>query len=101
MTSRNSFVSRRDANKPGPSGMSRNDAFSQPERWGGKNCLLPVDVSIVQEIKEAMGGDSILEFVTPEFSERAQAAYDSLGVMDLNTENVWHVFRDLLPLVFP
>ena len=47
-----------------------------------------------------MGGDEILEFVSAEFSQRAQAAYDTLGVVDLNLENVWHVFCGLYPLVF-
>lgn len=44
---RNSFKSRKDNNKAGPSGMSRNTAFSMPEEWGGKNCLLPVDVAVI------------------------------------------------------
>ena len=80
--------------------MSRNEAFSLPESWGGRNCLLKVDMAIIRELKEAMGGDKILEFVSAEFSQRAQAMYDMLGVMDLNIENVWHVFSDLYPLVF-
>ena len=80
--------------------MSRNEAFSLPESWGGRNCLLKVDMAIIRELKEAMGGDEILEFVSAEFSQHAQAMYDTLGVMDLNIENVWHVFSDLYPLVF-
>ena len=72
---RNSFKSRKDNDKPGPSGMSRNHAFSMPEQWNGKNCLLPVDVAIIQEIKKEMGGDEILEFVSQEFSECAETTY--------------------------
>ena len=81
--------------------MSRNDAFSLPESWGGRDCLLPVDVKVIQDIKAAMGGDSILDFVAPEFSEVAQAAFDTLGITDLSPENVWHIFRALYPIVFP
>jgi hypothetical protein len=91
---------RNDNEKAGPSGMSRNEAFSLPESWGGRNCLLKVDMTIIGELKEAMGGDEILDFVSKEFSERAQAAYDSLGVDDLNIENVWYVFGDLYRLMF-
>ena len=91
---------RKDNEKAGPSGMSCNEAFSFPENWGGRNCLLEVDVAIIRELKNAMGGDEILEFVSAEFSQHAQAAYDTLGVVDLNSENVWYVFRDLYPLVF-
>lgn len=91
---------RKDNEKEGPSGMSRNEAFSLPENWGGRDCLLKVDVAVIRELKEAMGGDEMLEFVSAEFSQRAQAAYDTLGVVDLDLENVWHVFCDLYPLVF-
>lgn len=100
MELRNSTRVRKDNNKPGPSGMSRNDAFSLPETWGGRNCLLPVDVDVIREIKEAMGGDALLEFVSAEFSERAQAAYDSLAITELTFENVWNVFEAMLPLLY-
>ena len=100
MDFRNGVRMRNDNEKVGPSGMSRNEAFSLPESWGGRNCLLEVDLAVIRELKEAMGGDEILEFVGAEFSQRAQAAYDTLGIMDLNLENVWHVFSDLYPLVF-
>jgi hypothetical protein len=100
MDFRNGARMRNDNEKEGPSGMSRNDAFSLPESWGGRNCLLQVDLAVVRELKGAMGGDEILEFVSVEFSQHAQAAYDTLGIEDLNFENVWHVFRDLYPLVF-
>jgi hypothetical protein len=91
---------RTDKQKPGPSGMSRNEAFSMPEQWGGRNCLLPIDVNIIREIKDAMGGDSFLEFTTPEFSAQCEAAYNSLGISKLTAENVWHVFQALYPLVY-
>lgn len=101
MAFRNGARMRKNKNKPGPSGMSRNEAFSLPEKWGGRNCLLPVDVEVVREIKEAMGGDALLDFVVPEFAARAQRAYDSLDIQTLTLENVWHVFQALMPLIFP
>jgi hypothetical protein len=91
---------RKDNEKAGPSGMSRNEAFSLPESWGGRNCLLEVDMAVIAELKEAMRGDGILDFVSAEFSQRAQAAYDTLGVNDLNIENVWYVFGKLHYLMF-
>lgn len=101
MKERNGFKSRKDTTKAGPSGMSRNTAFKFPEKWGGKDCLLPVDVNVIREIKKEMGGDQLLAFSTPEFAKSAEAAYESLNVQDLTFENVWPVFRDLYPLVFP
>ncbi|KAG6836604.1 hypothetical protein H0H93_006154 [Arthromyces matolae] len=100
MEERNSFKSRKDKSKPGPSGMSRETAFKFPERWGGGNRIMPVDINVIREIKQAMGGDQLLDFATPEFSERAEAAYDSLQVQDLTFENVWPVFRELYSLIF-
>ena len=47
---------RKDNEKEGPSGMSQNEAFSLPENWGGRDCLLKVDVAVIRELKEAMGG---------------------------------------------
>lgn len=99
MAFRNGVRMRKQKEKPGPSGMSRNEAFSMPEKWGGRNCLLPVDVEVVRQIKEEMGGDSLLAFVTDDYSQQAQAAYDTLGVEKLTLENVWDVFQALLPLV--
>jgi hypothetical protein len=92
---------RTNKSKHGPSGISRNEAFSLRSSWGGRNCLLPVDVKVIREIKETMGGDALLEFTTAEFSERAQAAYDTLNISQLNAENIWYIFRALYPLVFP
>lgn len=100
MEFRNGVPMQKDNQKPGPSGMSCNEAFSLPEQWGGRNCLLPVDVGVIREIKEAMGGDALLDFTTPEFSARAQDAYYSLYIVQLTLENVWHVFQSLYPLVF-
>ena len=80
--------------------MSRNEAFSLPGSWEGRDCLLKIDTAVVQELKEAMGGDKILDFVSVDFAEHAQAMYDTLGVVDLNLGNVWYIFRDLYPLIF-
>jgi hypothetical protein len=100
MDFRNGARMRLDKTKAGPSGMSRNEAFSLPENWGGRDCLLPVDVNVIRELKEAMGGDDILEFVSEEFAERAQAAYNSLHIRNLTAENVWYIFRELCTLLY-
>lgn len=100
MDFRNGARMRKDKNKPGPSGMSRNEAYFNPASWGGRNCLMPVDVEVVREIKEAMGGDELLAFTSAEFEQRAQVVYDSLDIPELTFENVWHVFSVMLPLLF-
>ena len=80
--------------------MSRNEAFALPEKWGGRDCLLPVDIKMVQKLKEMLGGEALLQFTTDEFSTFAQAAYDELGIQHLTRLNIWDVFVAMLPLVF-
>ncbi|KIM46705.1 hypothetical protein M413DRAFT_440291 [Hebeloma cylindrosporum] len=99
---RNGVRMRRDNNKAGPSGCSRNTAFTLHENYGLVDCLLPIpDMSVIHELKEAMGGDKLLDFVEPCFAVRCDAAYESLAISELTFENVWEVFQDLFPLVFP
>jgi hypothetical protein len=91
---------RKDKTKPGPSGMSRNQAFSLPEEWNGRNCLLKIeDIGSIKTLKEELGGDELVSFSTPEFSVRAQKVYDFLDIRDLTFENVWIVFKEMLPLL--
>jgi len=100
----NAYKSRKDHNKIGPSGCSRNNVFLSPENYGLKNCLFPLteeQVAIVREIKEAMGGEKLIAFVSEEFDACAEAAYLSLEVLDLTFSNVWHVFQSLLILLSP
>ena len=98
---RNNILMRKQTEKPGPSGMSRDTAFSLPELWGGRNCLLPVDVAVVEQMKADMGGDALIAFSTPEFTAWAEEVYDSLGIQELTKDNVWDIFTAMLPLVFP
>jgi hypothetical protein len=98
---RNAVKIRSQHEKPGPSGMSRNEAFSLFEDWGGKDYLLKIPVDVVRTMKADLGGEALLEFTGPEFSQRAQAVLDSLRPVALTLENAWKIFRVMLPLVFP
>ncbi|KAM6499101.1 hypothetical protein JOM56_004609 [Amanita muscaria] len=101
MEFQNGCMMRKDKEKPGSSGMSRNQAFSLPEMWGGRDCLLGLtdkNLSVIQELKAWLGGDKLVSFSKPEFSARAQEAYNSLAIVDLTFENVWGVFTAMLPL---
>ncbi|KAJ7208423.1 hypothetical protein B0H12DRAFT_1205974 [Mycena haematopus] len=101
---RNGVPIRKQKNKPGPSGikaMSRNEAFTTFESWGGVDCLLPVDRDVIRQMKEDLGGEELIAFTTPQFSERAEEAFQTLGVNELTQQNAWDVFQTMLPLVFP
>jgi hypothetical protein len=59
---------RKDKTKPGPSGMSQNQAFSLPGDWNGWNCLLKIeDLSIIKKLKEELGGDELVSFSTSQY----------------------------------
>lgn len=86
---------RKQRNKPGPSGGTRNDFFDLHEKWNLRNCLLEVDVDIIREIKEKMGGDEVMDFVPQEYAAQAQAKFESLDVTKITLENAWEVFVEM------
>ncbi|KAF5319802.1 hypothetical protein D9611_012894 [Ephemerocybe angulata] len=98
---RNAAKMRKNHEKLGPSGCSRNDAFENYEAWGGQDLLQSVDVERIRELQSMLGGEDLIKFVPDEFAARAQAAYDMLGIQSLRMENVWAVFSALYPIVFP
>ncbi len=100
MEFRNGVRMRKDKNKAGPSGCSRNDAFSLHEKYGLANCLMEVDVEVIREMKQQLGGDAILSFVSMEFATRADIVYTSLNIQALSMDNVWEVFQLMLPQLF-
>ncbi|CAK5276431.1 unnamed protein product [Mycena citricolor] len=98
---RNNSAVRKQKAKPGPSGFSRNIAYTLYEQWGGVDCKLVVDMNLIREQKALLGGDTLLEFTTLEFSQRAQAVFVTLGEVPLSMESGWTLFQVMLPDVFP
>ena len=100
---RNSAKRRKDKKKTGgPNGLSRDDAFNHPEKWGGRDCLLPVDRDVVKAIRDKICVDgSIFDFVSKDFAERAEAAFGQLGVQEATPQNGWHIFKDILSILYP
>ena len=95
---------RKDKNKAGPSGDSRNNMYLMPEKWGGKDYLQPLtdsDMTIIRELKEATGGPELIQFVTPSYVTRAEEVYKSLNVVELNFDNIWTVFKHMLSIMYP
>lgn len=94
----NSHVVRYDSKKFLPSGVSPNVSFHNPEAYNGEiDCLQPVNVGLVQQLMKDLGGESLIQFVTPEYAAHAQAVFDSFRITRLSFENVWAVFQEMLP----
>jgi hypothetical protein len=97
----NNHVVRKVNGKVLPSGVSPNVAFALPEQYGGENHLQPVDKMSVQRLMDVIGGEEIIQFVSAEYASHAREIYDSLHIEKLTMHNVWIVFEDMLPLMYP
>lgn len=83
--------------------MSRGEAFTLPHLWDGINCLLPLrpdQLDIVEEIMQAMGGSELLEFNSRAFRTQAEHVYNTLHISKLTYLNVWHVFGEMIALMY-
>ena len=46
---------------------------------------------------EDIGGEKLIQFVTPEYAVHAQEVYDQLNIEKLSFDNVWFVYSAMLP----
>lgn len=92
---------RKDARKllPSGKGITPNHIYSFPKDYGLKDQLIPVDCNLIRELKLQLGGDSLLNFVPPEFAELAFTAYEKLGSPAVSIHNAWEVFVQIVPHV--
>ena len=95
----NSHVIRLDRTKSNPSGVSPNVAYELFEEYGGEDCLQHVDSKVIYALMEELGGEELIMFVSREYAVRAQAVLNTLGLRNLNLQNIWHVFSAMLPLM--
>ena len=90
---------RYDRNKRLPSGVSPNEVYALPGKWGLQDCLRPVDVSLIPGMKESLGGEALLKFVDDEYDSLAWAAYAHIGSPPITRHNIWDIFKAMLPCV--
>ena len=93
----NSHPVRYDCKKKLPSGVSPDVAYALYREYGAEDCLQPVDPDIVQKLMDDIGGEDLIRFVPIEYATRAQEVFQSLNIPKLSFENVWEVFRMMLP----
>ncbi|TBU22809.1 hypothetical protein BD311DRAFT_675229 [Dichomitus squalens] len=97
-TSLNNHKPRRVAGKLIPTGVAPNIAYTMPESYGGQpGGLQPVDIKLIDELMEDLGGEDLIWFVSREYEAHAEQVYASLGVGELTFHNVWDVFTRMLP----
>jgi len=96
----NNHPTRFDAGKKLPSGVSPNVAIALVDEYGGKDCLLPVDLAVIRRLKESIGGEDLIRFVTADYARRAETAFATLGINAIVSDNIWHIFTKMLPLLY-
>jgi hypothetical protein len=100
----NAFRMRTDKNKVGPSGDSRNNFYLMPEKWGLKDYLQPLtdsEITTIRELKKAIGGPELIQFVTLSYAAQAEEVYKSLNIVELTTDNIWTVFEHMSSIMYP
>ena len=93
----NAHKVRFDKAKKLPSGVSPNISYALPERYGGHDCLQPVDRDVVRKLMEDIGGEDLIRFVDEHYALRAQRVFDSLHIESVTLANVWEVFQKMIP----
>jgi len=95
----NHAPTRKDAKKllPSGKGITPIHIYSFPEDYNMKDQLIPVDREVIRELKSQLGGDSILDFVNPDFATLAVGVYEKLGSPPASSHNAWRIFSNMLP----
>lgn len=92
---------RKQKDKALPSGVTPNFSYNLPERFGGRDCLQPVNVAVVEEILQDMEEqkNALTDWgVPPVFAARAEAASIQAGIriQEVTMDNAWSVFALIL-----
>ena len=74
----NNHVVRLDRTKSNPSGVSPNVAYELFEKYGGEDCLQPVDSKVIHALMEELGGEDLILFVSCKYAAKASAICDTL-----------------------
>jgi hypothetical protein len=86
-------------NKLLPLGVSPNMAYATFKDYGAINCLQQVDIAVVHRLKESIGGENLVQFVSPEYAAWCRTVYETLGIQKVTLQNVWIIFSSMLLLM--
>jgi hypothetical protein len=95
----NAHKVRFDKKKKLPSGASPDVLYALPERFGGQDCLQPVDPHVIRKLMENIGGEDLIRFVDKAYASRAQAVFDTLHLEPVTLRNAWDVFQKMIPFM--
>ena len=80
-----------------PSGSTPNDFFATPGQWGGQDCGIPVDITVVEALRKElkMPHADVYKFVSDDFRLVAEDAYATIGSPALTVESGWAIFAQM------
>lgn len=83
-----------------PSGVSPLELWRNPEAYGKIPCgiRVPNTKAVVDELREDLPRtrEEVNQWVTDEFNEAAQSAYDEIGSPELKMTEGWRIFANML-----
>ncbi|KAF8512925.1 hypothetical protein JB92DRAFT_3168856 [Gautieria morchelliformis] len=65
------------------------DFYNNPEKWGGKEMLVPVDEDVIERLLLEHTPQRLFQFSTDEGNTLAQALFEQLGRPKVDVRNAW------------
>ncbi|KAG8893578.1 hypothetical protein FRB99_001859, partial [Tulasnella sp. 403] len=88
----NDHVVRKQMEKVGPSNCSPNYAFDHPGEYGGVNNYIPLDVNVIDSLREGHAGERAVRFFPPWAEQIAAGLFQSAGLPQVTVDNAWTTF---------
>lgn len=94
---------RRQKEKILPSGGTAEEFYRHPDRYGGEQCGVSVDVPFVKGILDDMlvTNGHLLRVVDDEFTTLADRTYVLIGSPEITEQTAWPVFKVMLQKMSP
>ncbi|KAJ7185212.1 hypothetical protein C8R46DRAFT_881931, partial [Mycena filopes] len=83
-------------NKLLPTGGRHGDFYSKPEKWGGKDQLIPVDLAVIDRLIEKYTPPRLFQFGTDEMVSLCEGLYEEVGSPEVSAVNGWAVFTAMI-----
>ncbi|KAJ7439477.1 hypothetical protein FB451DRAFT_1301899 [Mycena latifolia] len=79
-----------------PTGGRIGEFYSHPEKWGGRDQLVPVDIAVVDRLIEQYTPPDLFQFGTDEMVALCEDLYKAVGSLDVSSVNGWAVFTAMI-----
>ncbi|KAJ3771813.1 hypothetical protein FB446DRAFT_82805 [Lentinula raphanica] len=93
----NSHRVRKQKEKLLPSGGSADDFYSYPEKYGGEQCGIKVDMRVIDQLlDEAVEGKQRMRYVDEDFEQLAVTAHIAIGSPAITLHSAWSIFKYMI-----